>query len=236
MESEYILKDTEQIKRMKEHALLSHFGCSGEIYKLLSLEVLHNLVKKIKKGKIKLLSTLLYEKGYVTYEEHFIILLDKYIGYVRDNYLIPHTELILILEETLKNKYSRCLLDNRNFYDNYDYYSYNFKLMFLYNFISNIKYYSKLNSEYKALQKVSKQINMRRIKDKEYLNKIEAFIRQIINNRGNNICNCFIYDKSLDKRYIDFYTFQIDWVLEDYYKKIDKFTKFDDNRQKSVII
>ena len=50
MESEYILKDNEQIKRMKEHALLSHFGCSGEIYKLLSLEVLHNLVKKIKKN------------------------------------------------------------------------------------------------------------------------------------------------------------------------------------------
>ena len=49
MESEYILEDTEQIKRMKKHALLSHFGCSGEIYKLLSLEVLHNLVKKIKK-------------------------------------------------------------------------------------------------------------------------------------------------------------------------------------------
>ena len=69
------------------------------------------------------------------------------------------------------------------------------------------------------MQKVSKQINMRRIKDKEYLNKIEAFIRQIINNRGNNICNCFIYDKPLDKRYIDFYTFQIDWVLDDFYKK-----------------
>ena len=219
MEYEYVLEDTKQIKRMKEHALSFHFCCSGEIYKLLSLEVLHNLVKKIEKGNIKLLSDIVYKKGYVTYEEHFILLLDKYIGYVRDNYLISHSELILVLEETLKNKYSKCLLNKKCFYDNYNYYAYNFKLLFLYNFLTNIKYFSKQNPDYESLQKASKCINMKKLKERSYLDKIEKLIKQIINNRKNNICNCFIYNKKLDKINSEFYTFQIDWVLKDFYKK-----------------
>lgn len=218
MKSKYVLEDTKQIKRMKKHALLPHFGCSGEIYKLLSSEVLHNLIKKIDVGNIKLLSSIVYKKGYISYEENFILLLDKYIGYVRDNYLISHNELIFILEETLKNKYSKCLLTKKSFYDNYNYYVYNFKLMFLYNFVSNIKYYSKLNVEYKSLKKASEYINIKKISNEDYLNEIENFIKQIVNNRNNNIYNCFIYNKVVDKKHNDFYMYQIDWVLEDYYK------------------
>ena len=48
--SEFILDDTEQTARMKEMALSDAYSCSGEMYKLLSYEVMHNLVKKIKKG------------------------------------------------------------------------------------------------------------------------------------------------------------------------------------------
>ena len=219
MKSKYVLEDTKQIKRMKKHALLLHFGCSGEIYKLLSSEVLHNLIKKIDVGNIKLLSNIVYKKGYVTCEEHFIIVLDKYIGYVRDNYLISHNELVLILEETLKNKYNKCLFSKKCFYDNCDYYIYHFKLMFLYNFLSNIKYFSNINVEYNSLKKASEYINIKNISDKNYLNEIEGFIKQIVNNRNNNIYNCFIYNKAINKKYNNFYMYQIDWVLDDFYKK-----------------
>ena len=58
--SEFILEDTEQTARMKEMALSDAYSCSGEMYKLLSYEVMHNLVKKIKKGEVKLKSDFVY--------------------------------------------------------------------------------------------------------------------------------------------------------------------------------
>lgn len=219
MEIKNIIEDTEQIKRMKEYALSTNYGCSGEIYKLLSSEVLHNLVKKIKRGNVKFISNLLYEKGCITAEENFILILDKYIGYVRDNYLISHVELILILEETLKNKYSKCLLSKKSFYEHYDYYMYNFKLMFLYNFINNVKYLSDLDRDYQSIQKANKYINTNEIKNIKYLNEIECFFKGVINNRKNNIYNCFIYNREIINKHINFYSHQIDWVLDDYYKK-----------------
>lgn len=51
MKPSYVLRDTRQIKRMKKHSLFWYYGCSGEVYKLLSLKILHKLVKKNRKGK-----------------------------------------------------------------------------------------------------------------------------------------------------------------------------------------
>ncbi len=52
MKTDFILKDTMQIKRMKKHSLFHRYSCSGEVYKLLSVKIGHDLAKKIKKGKI----------------------------------------------------------------------------------------------------------------------------------------------------------------------------------------
>ena len=81
---------------MKKHSLLWIYSCSGEVYKLLSLEVLYKLVKKIKKDTIKLNSKLVYEKNQITLEENFVSTFDKYIGYIRDTYTINHNELLII--------------------------------------------------------------------------------------------------------------------------------------------
>ena len=51
---EHILDDNKQIVRMKELALNPVYSCSGEMYKLLCYEVMHKLVKKIKKGVVHL--------------------------------------------------------------------------------------------------------------------------------------------------------------------------------------
>ena len=104
--SEFILEDTKQTARMKEMALSDAYSCSGEMYKLLSYEVMHNLVKKIKKGEVKLKSDLVYGKDVITTEEKFLENLDHYIGYIRDNYLIEHHELLCLIELSLGNKYS----------------------------------------------------------------------------------------------------------------------------------
>ena len=72
MQRDYLKKDTIQIKWMKKHSLLWIYSCSGEVYKLLSLEVLYKLVKKIKKDTIKLNSKLVYEKNQITLEENFV--------------------------------------------------------------------------------------------------------------------------------------------------------------------
>lgn len=117
MQRDYLNKDTIQIKRMKKHLLLWIYSCSGEVYKLLSLEVLHRLIKKIKKGTIKLNSKLLYEKNEITLEENLISILDKYIGYVRDTYTINHNELLIILEQTLKNNYNKELFVVDDFHE-----------------------------------------------------------------------------------------------------------------------
>ena len=63
MSNDFILADTDQTKRLKEICLSSSaYSCSGEIYKLLSREVLHELVKRIPNKSIKLPSDLLYGK------------------------------------------------------------------------------------------------------------------------------------------------------------------------------
>ena len=143
MKPNYVLRDTRQIKRMKKHSLFWYYGCSGEVYKLLSLKILHKLVKKIEKGKIQLKSKLLYGRDYITYEENFISLLDKYIGYIRDTYTIRHNELIIIIEESLKNIHNSCLYIKTDFHDDYEFYVNDFKKLFLANPVYNIRFYSK---------------------------------------------------------------------------------------------
>ena len=54
---------------------------------------------------VYLKSKLLYGRDYLIFEENFVALLDKYVGYVRNTYTIKHNELVIILEGTLKNMY-----------------------------------------------------------------------------------------------------------------------------------
>ena len=82
------LKDTDQIKRMKEYVLNNPYNNIGEMYQLLNYEMLHNLVKNIKKGEVKLNSSFVYNRDSITKEEKFLENLDNYIEYVKRNYFI----------------------------------------------------------------------------------------------------------------------------------------------------
>ena len=223
MKSKLYLEDTKQTKRMREHSLLWMYGCSGELYKLLGLKTTHELVKKIKKGKIKLKSKLVYDRDVITLEENFISILDKYIGYVRDTYLINHNELIIILEETLKTQYSACLFYEQDYHECYDYLYPEYKKMFLENLYVNTIFYGLLDKDnnFKYLQKAHNLIKDKDLRAENDLKDIENFFIEVINNRKDNLYYIFIPYQELilnKNRDILFYVNYLDGVCKDYYE------------------
>ena len=221
MNRDYILKDTKQIKRMKKHSLSHIYHCNGEIYHLLSLKTCHKLVKKIKKGKVKLHSKILYGRSYITLEENFVSLLNKYIEYVRNNYLIITDELVIILEQTLKNIQHSFLYSNNDFHDYPEMFLTEFKKTFLSNLIFNTKYYAKKDTlkNYPFLQKVDLFLKNKQINSEKDLNEIEEFFINIINNRKSNLCYAFIPYNEVKEKQLDFYMCQLNWIYEDYFKR-----------------
>ena len=150
-----MVKETEQIKRMKELSLNSVYSCCGEIYRLFSYENLPKLIKKIKMGEVKLNSTLLYGRDIITTEERFLENLNKYIGYVRDHYFINHIEQFCLIETSLTNKYTKCLFELKDYHvdENYEYYHDMFRKMFMFNFYDNIFYFSNWVDEDSSIKK-----------------------------------------------------------------------------------
>lgn len=217
---DYYLKDTKQTKRMKEHSLLWMYGSSGEIYKLLSLKIGHNLIKNIKQGEIKLKSTLLYDRDIITLEENFISILDKYIGYVRNNYLINYNEIILILEQTLKNQYNSCLYYEKDYHESYDYLYPEFKKMFLENLYVNTLFYGLLdkNKNYNFLQKAHNFLNNKDLRDEKDLKDIEEYFIKVINHRKDNLYYSFIPYQEVINKDVIFYMEQVNWLYKDFYE------------------
>lgn len=222
MRKDYILTDTAQTKRLKELCLSnSAYSCGGDIYKLLNYDTLHELVKKIPEKTIKLKSSLLYGKDTITSEEKFLENLDKYIGYVKDNYFIKHSELTLLIELTLNNKYNEILFEMDDFHENENYIKYHdaFRKMFLYNFYDNICFYSKFVNRYSSINLFLDEIKYLDFDDSEDIILIENYLSKIISNRFDNVYNSFIpYNEAEEKQY-NFYIHQVDWVLSDYYEK-----------------
>ncbi len=168
---------------------------------------------------------MLYGRDYLTFEENFVALLDKYVGYVRNTYTIKHNELVIILEETLKNMYNRSLYIKSDYHDSVDIFLQEFKRMFLANLVYNTRYYAKKDIEkrYNAIQKVNVFLEGKQLNDEKDLDKIEKFYIGIINNRKDNLYNAFIPHKEIDRNKTDFYMQQLNWIYEDYLKNMSIF-------------
>lgn len=170
-------------KRMKKLCLTNFYCCSGEIYKLLDTKILVKLISQISTNKIIFNYKYYFMKKHLLSEEKLLLILDKYIGYVRDTYHIKHYELVKILEETLKNKYNRCLLNNLDIHTNVDYFKNEFKKMFLDNIIQNTINCAKddINKEYKYLDKAFCYLNNIHLESSKDLEKIEKYFISLIN-------------------------------------------------------
>lgn len=227
MEDKYILGDTAQIKRLKKYALFYRYSCSGEVYKLLSLRIGHQLAKKIPKGKIKLKSNLLYGKCYISLEENFISILEKYVEYVRNNYFIFANELVIILEQTLKNMYSNCLYCDYDVHDYPDLFLNRYSKLFLANLVYNTRYYARKDTfkECIGIQKANAFLKNKQLNDQKDLKEIERFFIDVINNYRHNLCNAFVPHSEINEKQIYFYMQQLNWIYEDYYKKRESIFK-----------
>lgn len=216
----FILKDNFRIKRMKKYSLSSIYGCSGEVYKLLCLETLQNLIKDIEKGKISLSSSLLYGKKEITLEENFVSILDSYVGYVRDTYSIRHNGLVLILEETLKNLYNKCLFEKEDFHRQNEKFIKSFKCMFFANLVNNTRYYAERDTdkEYFGVQKANEFLKDKELTNDDDIFTMEKFYIDSINCSHHNLYNIFIPYKDIDEKQIDFYMNQLNWFYEDYFR------------------
>lgn len=214
------LKDEDQIVRMRNLSLKPWYSCSGELYKLLNTEVVQNLVKKIKKGEIKLNSDLVYEKNVITTEEKFLENLDRYVGYVRDNYYVDHIEQLALIELSLTSKYSDVLFSERDFHtnDNYKYYYDQFRKMFMDNLYQNAFYLKEFCDTNSAIEKFINKCKNYNYDDENDIIKIEKIFKKIINKRKNNLFNAFIPYSEYNENSFGFYGFQVEWVLSEYFE------------------
>lgn len=216
-----LVKETDQIKRMKELSLNKAYSCNGEIYKLFSYDNLPKLIKKIKKGNVKLNSSLLYGRDIITTEERFLENLDKYIGYVRDHYFINHIEQFCMIESTLNNKYAKCLFELKDYHndENYNYYNDMYRKMFLFNFYDNIHYFSNFVDDESSLKKFVSAFKDYKFDNKNDILVIEKEFIKLLTKRSNNLFNSFLHHSEIKQRDYNFYICQLEWVLDDFYKE-----------------
>ena len=216
----HILDDNKQITRMKKMSLNPVYSCSGEMYKLLSYEVMHKLVKKIKKCKICLSNDLIYGRDVISSEEKFLYNLNKYIGYVKNNYFMEHEEQLYLIELSLSNKYSDVLFSllEYNTEESCNYYDDQFRKMFLYNFYNNIFLFEKYSNEYSAIKKFVNMFKDYNFDSEEDVKKVEVIFKEINTKRRKWLFNIFLPSNEFDDKYLEFYFYQLEDLLEQYFK------------------
>lgn len=222
MRKERTISNMDQIKKMKEYALSGVYSNGSDLYKLLDKKKLNYLIVKIKKENIDA-SKLVFGKDTITLEERFLENVDRYITYIRDNFYFSSTEQFLTIEESLKNKYAKILLckDNihsaNNQYERIKKYTCGFIRMYLYNFYTNINLFSKLYEDNTYTKRLKKELSKYDFDDDKDIFEIEKIFTKIVYIRRNNIYNCFIPINEIERKHYDFYAFQLEWCLKDYY-------------------
>lgn len=215
------LSDTEQTVRMKQLVLDDNYPNCGEIYRMLNHQELHDLVKKIKKGTIKLTSNLLYGRYEITKEERFLENLDHYITYVKNNYYMNSIEQYMLIELSLKNKYADILFEEKDYHNNQNYYNYfdKFRKMFFWNFYDNLKYYSKQSNKHSYIKRLLEELEGLDFDDSEDIIKIEKILSRVFFTRKSNLYQANIPHDEVVRDNSNFYLEQIEWVIRDYYTK-----------------
>lgn len=213
------IKDTEQTKRLREFLLNNSYNNLGEMYQLLNYEVLHNLVKKIKKGNVKIESSHLFEKSIITKEEKFLDNLDKFIDYVKNTYFIHPLELNLLIEVGLENKYSKILYSDLDFHveDNFNIFYESFRKMFLFGFYNNLLYYSKKVCWDSPILKLLDDLREYKFDDAKGIIEIEKILSQVFSIRHDNLYDSFV-DHSKFVKNENFQISKIEWIISDYYQ------------------
>lgn len=82
-------------------------------------------------------------KNFKIFNFNNILIIDKYISFLKDNLNINHNELLIIVDLTIYNKENKILFNNKDYNNNYNFYIKNFIKMFMYNYKKNIFFLKK---------------------------------------------------------------------------------------------
>lgn len=210
------------INKLKRLCYCPAYFAGCEIYRLLNYSTLPELAYSIKKGSIILDSKLLFGRRKTSAEEQFLYLVNKYIVFIRNNFFIHATEMVLILEETLKSKYSKVLYSHLDFNkgDNYKMFHSEFKKMFLSTLLENYKKYYNGPLDDPMLSKL-KTLS---VENNIELEEVFTIFKQIINFRCSNLYYCFVTTSDNDNfEYGEqFYTVKWNTLIRDYIGSLNK--------------
>lgn len=202
------IKQWYKILKLKRLCYCPAYFAGSEIHRLLDYDVLKKLVKKIKPGNVILASTLLFGKTKISAEEQFLYILNKYVVFVKSHCFINPNEVVLIVEETLKSKYSEVLFSKIDFHINGtpEKFHLEFKRMFLDSLFENYKLYfckEYPNHPLSYLKELS-------LDNEEDVNILFSVFRSIINLKRTNLYYFFIKDLH-KKSSNDQCLYQIQW-------------------------
>lgn len=194
-------KTSSRIKRMQLLCINDIYTCNGELLRLLKSKIIEPLVNELSNDKITMDSEFIFKKKTVSHEELFLYNLDKYIGYIKDNYFINHNELIAILPLTIDNKYAKILLSKKQFHSDFNYNIYydSFRKMFLCNVFNNILYYSSLARNQTSFIELYNNFKHYDLDDNKDALAIEDAMKKIINTRRNNLIDIFVNHEEMPK-------------------------------------
>ena len=194
-----------KIKRMQLLSTGDVYTCNGELLRLLKNKAIEPLLNELSNDKITMNSEFIFKKKIVTHEELFLYNLDKYIGYIKDNYFINHNELIAILPLTLDNKYSKILLSKKQFHSDFNYNIYydSFRKMFLSNIFNNMMYYSSFVKNQTNFIEMYDNFKSYDLDDNKNALAFEDFMKKIINVRKNNLIDIFVDHEKIPKNEYD---------------------------------
>lgn len=190
------------IRKLKKLCFHSSYFAGCEIYRLLNYNTLPQIARNIKTGKVRFCSKLLFGRLTVSSEEQFIYILNKYIVFIRFHFFIPATELVAIIEETLKNEYNSILYSHLDYNNgsNSKLFQLEFKKMFVAGILANYKrfYIDKNNKDLLQLSNldISKEEDV-----------VEAFnkLKKVINYRHSNLYYCFVDSNKISETEETFY-------------------------------
>ena len=187
-----------KIKEMKKLCMNKIYNCNGELLRILDSKQIIPLISKLKfDEKILLSNKLVFGKDIVLSQELFLKNLDYYIGYIRDTYMIQHTELPFIIIQSLSNKYADILLSKDDFHNNYNKYCNSFIRMFLYNVYNNIINYKYCDNKVKNFRN---QISKYDFNSDIDIYVLENEFKKVLNSTKGFLCQIFMDGELFDEK------------------------------------
>lgn len=241
------MKELNIVERKKElNESLENFNyCFSNPYlicKLIKASNIDKLLSKITDVTTKINSTAIIKKKKISGSEQFLIMLDDFIYRFKEDFHFLNRSADYIIELSLqRDKYTKYLL-SKNYIGNNDfipYFNYNYKRLIVYGFYYNLKVLAKysdiikdfainnnidikknllnkqkdLNILYNLLKKIS-CCNVKEFNNILLFESIDEYINAIKKNYCGNI-------QKLETSNLSFYLIQWEYMIENYYKKID---------------